>query len=233
MMLFGEKYGETVRVLDIGSSRELCGGTHVKATGDIGLFKIVAESGVAAGVRRIEALTGENAMAYLQSLEDTVAQAASSLKAPAAELNARIAQVLDQVKALEKELAAVKGKLASSQGDDLLGQAVDVKGIKVLAARLEGADAKTLRETMDKLKDKLKSAAIVLAAVEGDRVQIAAGVTADSTGKVKAGELVNFVAQQVGGKGGGKPDMAMAGGTDPSKLGAALASVQGWVSERV
>jgi alanyl-tRNA synthetase len=172
-------------------------------------------------------------MAYLQSLEDTVAQAASSLKAPAAELNARIAQVLDQVKALEKELAAVKGKLASSQGDDLLGQAVDVKGIKVLAARLEGADAKTLRETMDKLKDKLKSAAIVLAAVEGDRVQIAAGVTADSTGKVKAGELVNFVAQQVGGKGGGKPDMAMAGGTDPSKLGAALASVQGWVSERV
>jgi len=233
MMLFGEKYGETVRVLDIGSSRELCGGTHVKATGDIGLFKIVAESGVAAGVRRIEALTGENAMAYLQSLEDTVAQAASSLKAPAAELNARIAQVLDQVKALEKELAAVKGKLASSQGDDLLGQAVDVKGIKVLAARLEGADAKTLRETMDKLKDKLKSAAIVLAAVEGDKVQIAAGVTADSTGKVKAGELVNFVAQQVGGKGGGKPDMAMAGGTDPSKLGAALASVQGWVSERV
>ena len=233
MMLFGEKYGETVRVLDIGSSRELCGGTHVKATGDIGLFKIVAESGVAAGVRRIEALTGENALAYLQSLEDTVAQAASSLKAPAAELNARIAQVLDQVKALEKELAAVKGKLASSQGDDLLGQAVDVKGIKVLAARLEGADAKTLRETMDKLKDKLKSAAIVLAAVEGDKVQIAAGVTADSTGKVKAGELVNFVAQQVGGKGGGKPDMAMAGGTDPSKLGAALASVQGWVSERV
>jgi len=233
MMLFGEKYGETVRVLDIGSSRELCGGTHVKATGDIGLFKIVAESGVAAGVRRIEALTGENAMAYLQSLEDTVAQAAGSLKSPAAELNARIAQVLDQVKALEKELAAVKGKLASSQGDDLIGQAVDVKGIKVLAARLEGADAKTLRETMDKLKDKLKSAAIVLAAVEGDKVQIAAGVTADSTGKVKAGELVNFVAQQVGGKGGGKPDMALAGGTDAKALRAAMASVQAWVAERV
>ena len=233
MMLFGEKYGETVRVLDIGSSRELCGGTHVNATGDIGLFKIVAESGVAAGVRRIEAVTGANALAYLQSLEDTVSQAAGSLKASAAELNGRIAQVLDQVRALEKEVATLKGKLASAQGDELVSQVVAVKGLKVLAAKLEGADAKTLRDTMDKLKDKLKSAAIVLAAVEGDKVQIAAGVTADSTGKVKAGELVNFVAQQVGGKGGGKPDMAMAGGTDPSKLGAALASVQGWVSERV
>jgi len=233
MMLFGEKYGETVRVLDIGSSRELCGGTHVKATGDIGLFKIVAESGVAAGVRRIEAVTGANALAYLQSLEDTVAQAAGTLKAPVAELNHRIAQVLDQVKALEKELAAAKGKLASAQGDELLTQAVDVKGLKVLAAKLDGADAKTLRETMDKLKDKLKTAAIVLAAVDGDKVQIAAGVTQDAIGKVKAGELVNFVAQQVGGKGGGKPDMAMAGGTDAKALPQALASVQAWVAERV
>jgi len=233
MMLFGEKYGETVRVLDIGSSRELCGGTHVKATGDIGLFKIVAESGVAAGVRRIDAVTGANALAYLQSLEATVAQAAGSLKAPAAELNIRIAQVLDQVKALEKELAAIKGKLASSQGDELMAQAVDVKGLKVLAAKLDGADAKTLRETLDKLKDKLKTAAIVLAAVDGDKVQIAAGVTADSIGRVKAGELVNFVAQQVGGKGGGKPDMAMAGGTDAKALPQALASVQAWVAERV
>jgi alanyl-tRNA synthetase len=233
MMLFGEKYGETVRVLDIGSSRELCGGTHVKATGDIGLFKIVAESGVAAGVRRIEAVTGENALAYLQSLEGTLAQAAGSLKAPTAELNARIAQVLDQVKALEKEVAALKGKLASSQGDELMAQAVDIKGLKVLAARLEGADAKTLRETLDKLKDKLKTAVIVLATVEGDKVQIAAGVTADSTGKVKAGELVNFVASQVGGKGGGKPDMAMAGGTDAAALPQALASVQAWVAQRL
>ena len=233
MMLFGEKYGETVRVLDIGSSRELCGGTHVKATGDIGLFKIVAESGVAAGVRRIEAVTGENALAYLQSLESTVAQAAGSLKAPAEQLSSRIAQVLDQVKALEKEVAALKGKLASSQGDELMAQAVDVKGLKVLAARLEGADAKTLRETLDKLKDKLKTAAIVLAAVDGDKVQIAAGVTPDAVGKVKAGELVNFVAQQVGGKGGGKPDMAMAGGTDPKALPQALASVQAWVAGRV
>ncbi|MEI7784232.1 MAG: alanine--tRNA ligase, partial [Betaproteobacteria bacterium] len=233
MMLFGEKYGETVRVLDIGSSRELCGGTHVQATGDIGLFKIVAESGVAAGVRRIEAVTGANALAYLQNLEATVAQAAGSLKAPAAELNTRIGQMLEQVKSLEKEISALKGKLASSQGDELMAQAVEIKGLKVLAARLEGADAKTLRDTLDKLKDKLKTAAIVLAAVDGDRVQIAAGVTADSVGKVKAGELVNFVAQQVGGKGGGKPDMAMAGGTDASKLGAALASVQAWVSERL
>jgi alanyl-tRNA synthetase len=233
MMLFGEKYGDTVRVLDIGSSRELCGGTHVKATGDIGLFKIVAESGVAAGVRRIEALTGANALAYLQSLEDTVSLASGALKATPAELNHRIAQVLDQVKALEKEVAALKGKVASAQGDELMTQAVQVQGVNVLAAKLEGADAKTLRETMDKLKDKLKTAAIVLAAVEGDKVQIAAGVTADTVGKVKAGELVNFVAQQVGGKGGGKPDMAMAGGTDASGLPKALASVQAWVAERL
>ncbi|MEZ5663341.1 MAG: alanine--tRNA ligase [Burkholderiaceae bacterium] len=233
MMLFGEKYGDTVRVLDIGSSRELCGGTHVQRTGDIGLFKIVSEGGVAAGVRRIEAITGANALAYLQSLESTVAQAAGALKAPTAELTGRIGQTLEQVKALEKEVAALKGKLASSQGDELVGQAVDVNGIKVLAATLQGADAKTLRDTMDKLKDKLKTAAIVLAAVDGAKVQLAAGVTADSVGKVKAGELVNFVAQQVGGKGGGKPDMAMAGGTDASGLPKALQSVQGWVAERV
>lgn len=233
MMLFGEKYGDKVRVLSIGSSKELCGGTHVTRTGDIGLFKIVAEGGVAAGVRRVEAVTGENALAYLQSLESTVQAAASSLKASPSELQNRVGQVLDQVKSLEKEIAALKGKLASSQGDELMAQAIDVKGLKVLAARLEGADARTLRETMDKLKDKLKTAVIVLAAVEGDKVQIAAGVTPDSVGKVKAGELVNFVAQQVGGKGGGKADMAMAGGTDASKLGDALKSVQAWVTERV
>ncbi|PIF18133.1 MULTISPECIES: alanine--tRNA ligase [unclassified Acidovorax] len=233
MMLFGEKYGETVRVLDIGTSRELCGGTHVQRTGDIGLFKVVGEGGVAAGIRRIEAVTGANALAYLQNLEDTVNQAASTLKAPVAELNGRISQALDNARALEKEVAALKGKLASSQGDELVSQAVEVKGLKVLAAALPGADAKTLRDTMDKLKDKLKTAAIVLAAVDGDKVQIAAGVTADSVGKLKAGELVNFVAQQVGGKGGGKPDMAMAGGTDASKLPAALASVTGWVTQQL
>jgi len=233
MMLFGEKYGDEVRVLDIGSSRELCGGTHVARTGDIGLFKIVAESGVAAGVRRIEAITGDNALAYVQSLESTVNQAAGTLKATPSELSARINGVLDLVKSLEKELATVKGKLASAQGDELLSQAVDIKGIKVLAATLEGADAKTLRDTMDKLKDKLKSAAIVLAAVDGGKVQLAAGVTADNIGKVKAGELVNFVAQQVGGKGGGKPDMAMAGGTDPAGLPKALQGVGAWVAERL
>ena len=233
VMLFGEKYGEVVRVLDIGTSRELCGGTHVRATGDIGLFKVVGEGGVASGVRRMEAVTGANALAYLQTLEDTVGEAAAALKAPVTELTARVQGALDQIKALEKEMAALKGKLASSQGDELMAQAVDIKGMKVLAATLQGADAKTLRDTMDKLKDKLKSAAIVLAAVDGDKVQLAAGVTADSVGKVKAGELVNFVAQQVGGKGGGKPDMAMAGGTDASGLPKALASVQAWVAERV
>lgn len=233
MMLFGEKYGDEVRVLDIGTSRELCGGTHVQRTGDIGLFKIVAESGVAAGVRRVEAVTGDNALAYLQSLESSVNRVAGTLKAAPAEVPARLAQVLEQVRVLEKEVAALKGRLASSQGDELLAQAVDVKGLKVLAARLDGADAKALRETLDKLKDKLKTAAIVLATVEGGKVQLAAGVTNDSTGKVKAGELVNFVAQQVGGKGGGKPDMAMAGGTDPSRLATALASVRGWVAERL
>ena len=233
MMLFGEKYGDKVRVLSVGSSKELCGGTHVGRTGDIGVFKIVSESGVASGVRRVEAVTGSAALGYMQSLEATVGAAAASLKANPAELQNRIDQVLDNVKTLEKEVAALKGKLASSQGDELMLQAVDVKGIKVLAAKLEGADAKTLRDTMDKLKDKLKTAVIVLAGVDGDKVQIAAGVTSDSVGKVKAGELVNFVAQQLGGKGGGKADMAMAGGTDASKLTGALKSVQAWVTERI
>ena len=222
-----------MRVLDIGTSRELCGGTHVQRTGDIGLFKIVAESGVAAGVRRVEAVTGLNALTYLQGLEATVDAAASTLKAPTAELTTRIVSTLEQIKTLEKEVAQLKGKLASSQGDELLGQAVEVQGVKILAAQLEGADAKTLRDTLDKLKDKLKSAAIVLAAVDGDKVQLAAGVTPDTLGKVKAGELVNFVAQQVGGKGGGKPDMAMAGGTQPAALPQALASVQAWVAGKL
>jgi alanyl-tRNA synthetase len=226
-----------VRVLDIGSSRELCGGTHVGRTGDIGLFKIVAEGGVAAGIRRVEAVTGDNALAYIGETEKNLERVASLLKATPAEVPARVGAVLDQVRALEKELESLKSRLAASQGDGLLSQAVDIKGIKVLAATLQGADAKALRETMDKLKDKLKSAAIVLAAVDGGRVQLAAGVTADligdQGGRLKAGELVNFVAQQVGGKGGGKPDLAMAGGTDAAALPAALASVAGWVGERV
>jgi alanyl-tRNA synthetase len=233
MMLFGEKYGDVVRVLDIGSSRELCGGTHVARTGDIGLFKVVAEGGVAAGIRRVEAVTGDNALAYIGEAEKSLSRVAGLLKATPAEVPGRVGAVLEQLRALEKELESLKSRLAASQGDGLLAQALDVKGIKVLAATLQGADAKALRETMDKLKDKLKSAAIVLAAVDGGRVQLAAGVTADQTGRVKAGELVNFVAQQVGGKGGGKPDLAMAGGTDAAALPAALASVAGWVAERV
>ncbi|MFN9573962.1 MAG: alanine--tRNA ligase [Betaproteobacteria bacterium] len=233
MMLFGEKYGDSVRVLDIGSSRELCGGTHVQRSGDIGLFKIVMEGGVAAGVRRVEAITGANAVDYVQLLDTRLQEVSAALKAPASEVAARIAQMQEAVKTLERELARLKGRLASSQGDDLAAQAVDVKGIKVLAARLDGADAKALRETVDQLKNKLKTAAIVLASVDGDKVQLAAGVTADATARIKAGELVNFVAQQVGGKGGGKPDMAMAGGTDAAALPAALASVTGWADQRL
>jgi len=233
MMLFGEKYGDEVRVLDIGSSRELCGGTHVARTGDIGLFKVLAESGVAAGVRRIEAVCGDNALALVQQQQRLLTGVSEALKAQPQEAEARAVQVLDHVKVLEKELARLKSKLAASQGDDLAAQAADIKGAKVLAAAIEGGDAKTLRETLDKLKGKLKSAAIVLAAVEGGKVTLIAGVTADLTAKVKAGELVNFVAQQVGGKGGGRPDMAQAGGTEPDKLPAALESVADWVRAKL
>ncbi|MCG1046620.1 alanine--tRNA ligase [Mycetohabitans rhizoxinica] len=233
MALFGEKYGDEVRVLDLGFSRELCGGTHVQRTGDIGLFKIVFEGGVAAGIRRVEAITGDNAVRYVQDLESTLAGAAAALKVQPAELAPRIAQVQDQFRALEKELAQLKSKIASSQGDELVSQAVDVAGVHVLAAQLEGADVKTLRETVDKLKDKLKHAAIVLASVDGGKVSLIAGVTTDASKKVKAGELVNFVAQQVGGKGGGRPDMAQAGGTDPSKLPAALSGVKEWIQAQL
>ncbi|MEO7496821.1 MAG: alanine--tRNA ligase, partial [Massilia sp.] len=232
MALFGEKYGDEVRVLDIGSSKELCGGVHVERTGDIGLFKIISEGGVAAGIRRLEAVTGEGALALVQSLNRRIQEAAGALKTHPDELGARIAQMQDQVKSLEKELAALKSKLAAGQGDELVAQAVDVGGIKVVAATLDGADVARLRETMDKLKDKLKTAAIVLASVSDGKVSLIAGVTADATGKVKAGELVNFVAQQVGGKGGGRPDMAQAGGTDPSGLPQALAGVAAWVGQR-
>ena len=231
MMLFGEKYGDEVRVLDIGSSIELCGGTHVKRTGDIGLFSIVAEGGVAAGVRRIEAVTGLNALHYLQNMETTLGGVAGTLKVLPAEVANRVDHLIDQVKKLERELAVAKGKLASSQGDDLATQAIDINGIKILAATLEDADANTLRETMDKLKDKLKSAAIVLATVNGDKVSMIAGVTKDLITQIKAGDLVNHVANQVGGKGGGKPDMAMAGGTDTSQLPSALNSVEHWVKQ--
>jgi alanyl-tRNA synthetase len=232
-MLFGEKYGDDVRVLDIGTSRELCGGTHVSRTGDIGLFKIVGESGVAAGIRRVEAVTGKGALAYVQEQETKLAGAAQLLKAPIAELESRIAQLQESARTAERELARLKARAASSAGDDLAGNAVDVKGAKVVAAALDGSDVKTLRETMDKLKDKLKSAAIVLASVNDGKVTLIAGVTSDLTGKVKAGDLVNHVAQQVGGKGGGRADMAQAGGTNAAALPQALRSVERWVGERL
>jgi alanyl-tRNA synthetase len=221
-------------VLSIGSSRELCGGTHVGRTGDIGLFKIVMEGGVAAGVRRVEAVTGAGALAYVQDLDAKLNAAAAALKAPVGELEHRIVQLLDSAKATERELARLKAKVAAGAGDDLGAQAIEVKGIKVLAAQLDGVDRKGLLETLDKLKDKLKSAAIVLAAVEApDKVSLIAGVTPDLIAKIKAGELVNFVASQIGGKGGGRPDMAQAGGTDAGKLGAALAGVRAWVEGKV
>ena len=233
MALFGEKYGDEVRVLDIGNSRELCGGTHVARSGDIGLFKLVAESGVAAGIRRVEAVTGEGALAWVQAQQDQLDQAAAVLKTRPEELAHKISQLQEGMRGLEKELARLKSSLAASQGDDLLSQAVEVQGVKVLAAMLQGADAKALRETLDQLKQKLKSAVLVLAANEGGRVSLIAGVTADLTARVKAGELVNHVAQQVGGKGGGRADMAQAGGTDAAALPQALASVAAWVTQRL
>ncbi|QWC96445.1 alanine--tRNA ligase [Polynucleobacter paneuropaeus] len=232
MMLFGEKYGEEVRVLEIGSSKELCGGTHVQRTGDIGSLKIVSESGVAAGIRRVEAVTGSNALHFLQDLEDRVNEAATILKTHPGDLVNRVTQLQDSLRQAERELEKVNSKFAASQGDELASQAIDVNGIKVLAARLDGADAQVLRETMDALKAKLKTAAIVLASVQGDKVSLIAGVTADTIAKVKAGDLVNFVALQVGGKGGGKPEMAMAGGTNPAALPAALAGVKDWVASK-
>ena len=232
MMLFGEKYGDEVRVLEIGSSKELCGGTHVARTGDIGLFKIVSEGGVAAGVRRVEAVAGSVAFDYVQSLDRRLSHAAELLKSQPADVENKILQLLENVKALEKQLGTMKSKLAASQGDELLSQAVDVNGVKVLATKLDGSDAKILRETMDQLKNKLKSALIVLAVTDGDKVSLAAGVTHDLIAKYKAGDLVNHVAQQVGGKGGGKADMAMAGGTNAAALPGALASVRDWVASK-
>jgi alanyl-tRNA synthetase len=230
MALFGEKYGDEVRVLKMGEhSTELCGGTHVSRTGDIGLFKIVSEGGVAAGVRRVEAITGENALQYLRDTEATLKRAADLLRAGTDELPGKIEQLQDRSKQLERELAALKSKMAASAGGDLASQARDIKGVKVLSAQLDGVDGGALRDLLDQLKNKLGSAVIVLGTAAGDKVSLIAGVTADLVKTHKAGEVVNFVAQQVGGKGGGRPDMAQAGGTDPTKLAAALDSVYGWI----
>ncbi len=234
LAFFGDKYGDEVRVIGMGEfSTELCGGTHVRRTGDIGLFKVTSETGVAAGIRRIEAVTADGALAYVQQQQGKLAEAAAALKTSPQEIGAKITQVMDNVRQLEKELSRLKSRLASSQGEDLVGQAVDIKGIKVLAAAIEGADVKALREAMDQLKNKLKTAAIVLAAVGDGKVSLIAGVTPDIIGKIKAGELVNHVAQQVGGKGGGRPDMAQAGGTNPEHLPQALASVHEWVQQKL
>jgi alanyl-tRNA synthetase len=233
MALFGEKYTDVVRVIGMGEfSTELCGGTHVPQVGQIGLFKIVTESGVAAGIRRIEAVTGMAAIDYVQQREAQLLEIAHTLKTSPQEVTQKIAQIIDNVRQTEKELARLKTKLASSQGADLAAQAQDVKGIKVLAVNLENADAKTLREILDQLKDKLKTCAIVLSTVEDGKITMIAGVSADLTSQIKAGELVNFVAQQVGGKGGGRADMAQAGGTQPEQLSAALASVMDWVGRK-
>lgn len=233
MMLFGEKYGDRVRVLDIGSSCELCGGTHVQRTGDIGLFKITAETGVAAGIRRVEATTGDTALTYIQRQQQTLAAAAAALHVAELEIPGKIDQIVDSVKTLEKELERLKAKMAANQGDTLVEQAVSIADIKLLATQLEGADSKSLREIADKLKDKLGRCVLLLASTQGDKVSLVAAVSKDLTGKIKAGELANHVAIQVGGKGGGRPDMAMAGGSDTSQLPAAIASVAGWVKEKL
>ena len=234
MALFGEKYGDEVRVVGMGEfSTELCGGTHVRRSGDIGFFKIVAETGVAAGIRRIEAATGPVALALVRAQQTQLQHVADALKAPAQEVEQKLAQVMDNVRVLEKELSRLRSKLAVSQTDELAAAAVDIAGARLVAATIEGADAKVLREAVDRLKDKLNSCVAVLAAVEDGKVLLIGGVSQDLVGRLKAGELVNFVAGQVGGKGGGRPDLAQAGGIAPEKLPEALASVTDWVRARL
>ena len=231
MSLFGEKYDESVRVLKIGGefSIELCGGTHVSSTGDIGLMKIISESGVAAGVRRIEAVTGEGALDWVNESEQKLNDMAQLLKADRASAVSRLEQQLEKIRSLEKTLSKLQAKQASSAGSDMASEAENIDGIKVIARKMEGADVNTLSDTVDQLKNNLGTAVLVLASVDGDKVTLIAGVTKDTIGKIKAGELVNFVAQQVGGKGGGRPDMAQAGGDNPTELDSALASVSNWV----
>jgi alanyl-tRNA synthetase len=230
MALFGEKYDDQVRVLSMGNfSTELCGGTHVRQTGEIGIFKIITETGIAAGVRRIEALTGTYALAWLATTEKTLTQLMELLKTNRESVKERVIQLLDQSRRYEKELARLQAKLASSQGSDLANQALEINGIKVLAAQLENVDLKQLRQTLDQLKNQLNRAVIVLATVKANKVSLLAGITANLLDQFQAGELVNYVAQQVGGKGGGRPDMAQAGGNDPTHLNTALQSAVDWV----
>jgi alanyl-tRNA synthetase len=232
--LFGEKYDDPVRVLSIGEhSTELCGGTHVQRAGDIGLFKITSETSIAAGVRRVEAVTGTAALDWLAGADRQIAQVVALLKSDRAGLVDKVGQVMGRTRELEQDLERLKARLALSHGDDLAAQAVDMNGLKVLAAKLDGVDAKGLRATVDQLKSKLGSAAVVLASVEGEKVSLVAGVTADYVDRIEAGPLANFVAQQVGGRGGGRPDLAQAGGNDPARLDQAIKAVPNWVRERL
>jgi len=234
MALFGEKYGDVVRVVELGpDSVELCGGTHVRRCGDIGMFRIVGETGVAAGVRRIEAVTGTTAIDQTLGEHNTLASIAARLKSPLEKVDERVAGLSEQNRELSREIDRLKSVIASQAGDSLSSDAVDINGVKVLAIELKNTDAKGLRDSMDKLKDKLGTAAIVLAAVEEGKVRLIAGVSKDVTDQVKAGELVNHVALQVGGKGGGRPDLAQAGGTQPENLSSALASVTDWVTTKL
>lgn len=233
MALFGEKYGDEVRVMKIGFSTELCGGCHVNRTGDIGLFKIVSEGGVAAGIRRIEAVTGANALNWLNEVSGRLDTVARLLKSNPVEVTDKVDALLQKNRALEKELELLKSKMASQAGSSLADRAIDVGGLRVLAANLEGADPKSLRDTVDQLKNKLGNAVVILAAIADGKVSLVAGVTKAETAKVKAGDLLNFVATQIGGKGGGRPDMAQGGGTDIAALPAALDSVKDWIAQRV
>ena len=234
LALFGEKYEDPVRVLAIGDcSVELCGGTHVSRTGDIGLFKLVSETGIAAGIRRVEALAGGPALDWLGRADERLGRLARLVNAEREALVERVEQVLARSRQLEKDLARADARLAASRGEDLAARAVDVAGLAVLAARVEGVGAKGLRETVDQLKGRLGSGAVVLAAVDGKKVSLVAGVTGDATARIAAGPLVNFVARQVGGRGGGRPDLAQAGGNDPGKLEEAMAAVPGWVREQL
>ena len=233
MALFGEKYDDEVRVVSIGDfSIELCGGTHVKRTGDIGLFKIVSESGIAAGVRRIEAVTGEGAVAYINKQAETLSAIAALVKGDSNNVLDKVSALVERAKGLEKEITQLNDKLASAAGASLLDAVIDVNGVKLLVANVEGTESKALRGMVDDLKNKLGSGIIALGVANGDKVSLIAGVTKDLTGQFKAGELVNHMASQVGGKGGGRPDMAQAGGSQPENLAAALESVNAWVSER-
>jgi len=232
--LFGEKYDDEVRVLRLGdSSVELCGGTHVASTGDIGVFKITSEGGVASGIRRIEAVTGKTALSWIDANQQALDDVAALLKSPRDQAAAKVEQLLRKNKELEKELVSARKKLVTGGTTDLSDSVTEVAGIKILAMRMDGADARTLRDAVDQFKDKLQSAIVVLGSVENGKVRLAAGVTKNNTDRIRAGDVIKPVAEQVGGKGGGRPDFAQAGGTDPDSLDAALASVSAWVSQQL